>query len=373
MNTKLNLLENNMKHIYGSLLIAWLALEQIFNFNNDTLMIASVLGALCIFVIKEKYFDNIYASLLFLGFALFLVRFNNNFILLTGIVLIDFSYLRKYIAAGAIFIIVVSLCIFSGNYNYIFHLASAGIFGYIIGIKDIKEKKHISLLDEERDLRYRLERTQKELIKSEREVEQIAEIRERNRIAHEIHDNIGHSIAGVKFQLEAAIRILSRDTEKAQGILALCNKKLSEALELTRNTVYNIRVDKKIGIALIEQIIKEFKFCPVNFQYCGDFNNISASNMKILEATVKEVLTNASKYSKATNIEIKIDKKGRNIRFYYIDDGVGCSNIYENIGLSGIRERVRNIGGTTAIDGNAGFLIVCNIPTKNEEVEGEEL
>lgn len=250
-------------------------------------------------------------------------------------------------------------------------LIASGYIGYIVGIMNENDRKNLAVLDDERRLRYSLEQAQHELINSRRQIEHLTEIRERNRIAHEIHDNIGHSIAGVIFQLEAAARIVGKDTEKAEGILKLCSAKLAAALELTRNTVYNIKADRKIGLESIEKMIGDFRYCPVDFEHTGDFNGLSATNIQILESCIMECLTNASKHSQAKRIQIKLDIGSANIRLYYRDDGRGCTNIRENIGLSGMRDRVRNTGGTVSIDGSDGFLIVCNFP-KEQEQKNEE-
>jgi signal transduction histidine kinase len=355
-----------MKHVYGSLLIVWLVVEQIINSKNNIYTIASLLAAICLFIIKERYKDNVHTSVGYLVFVLAITKYNNSFILLAGITVIDLSYFGKFTAAAVVFLASAALSIFTNEYNYIFHMISALLVGYILGTKDKNENKHISLLDDERRLRYNLERTQNELIKSRKEIEQLTEIRERNRIAHEVHDNIGHSIAGVIFQLEAAARLLRKDLEKSESILRLCSQKLSEALELTRNTVYNIRVIKKTGVAYLEEIINNFKFCKITFEYSGDFSRVTAFHMKILEANLMEALTNAAKYSRAQNIQIRLDVGGKNIRMYYKDDGIGCDNIKESLGLIGMRERVKEAGGIISIDGKDGFLIVCNLPIKGE-------
>jgi signal transduction histidine kinase len=356
-----------MKKIYGWLLFIWLATELIIKCNTDLYSIASFLGALCLFIIKEKYLDKSYVSILFLFLILVLSRYNFDFILLVGIPLVDFAYLKNIPLSLFIFTVATIMCITKDSYNNIFYLLSATLWGYITGDKLRKETAHIITLDEERRLRYKLELAQKELISSKKEIEYMTEIRERNRIAHEIHDNIGHGIAGVIFQIEAARRIIKKDTLKTEEILKLCSEKLAETLELARNSIYNIKTDKIVGIQVIDKVIKGFNYCPVEFKHTGDFNTISVSNMKILEASIMEFLTNASKHSHATNIEIRIDLGKRNIRLYCKDNGIGCRDIKENLGISGMRDRVRNVGGTISIDGKDGFLIVCNLPSNSFE------
>lgn len=355
-----------MKHAYGAIIIGWLAVEQIISLTNEVSSIASILGALCLFILKERFRDNLYTSLGYLAFSLILIQFNRSSILLVGITLLDLAYFRRYAIAALTFTTMAALSIFMGVYPSIFSMISALLIGYIIGRKETNEENYMRLLDGERNLRYNLERAQIELVQSKKEIEQLTEIRERNRIAHEIHDNIGHSIAGVIFQLEAALRILNKDLPKSEEILKLCSEKLAEALELTRNTVYNIRVVKKTGVSYLEDLINNFNFCKITFDYSGDFSKVTAYHMKIIEANLREALTNAAKYSKAENIQLKLDVRSKNLRMFYKDDGVGCDNIKENLGLSGMRERVKEAGGILSIDGKEGFLIVCNLPIQGE-------
>jgi signal transduction histidine kinase len=352
----------DMKYLYSSMIFTMLAINQITNMNINILAIASLLGALCLYIIKERYFHNSYSTIIFMFVALLLAFLNKEFIFLAAIPLFDLSYSKKIVLGVIAFFVFSYFWIQDRNYSAVFYFCGAVIYGYVLGEKDKNEQNHISTLDNERRLRYNLEQIQNELINSKKEIEHLTEIRERNRIAHEIHDNIGHSIAGVIFQLEGARRIINKDKEKAEEVLKLCSEKLAEALELTRNTVYNIRANNNIDIYAIEKIINNYKFCPVEFSWSGDFSTVSVTILKLLEANIKEFLTNASKYSGASGIQIKIDIGKKNVRLFYKDNGVGCKNIHKGLGIVGICDRVKNIGGAVAIDGNDGFLIVCNLP-----------
>ncbi len=324
-----------MKRIYSAILFIWLAVEIISGTDFSLFSIASLLGALCFFIIKEKYFDKASVSILYYIAVVALSLFDGRFIILSGIPVLDFFYTGRYVFAVPAFAAAVVFIIQSGaDYRDIFFIAAAALFGYITGAKDRDDKKHISVLDQERRLRYQLEQIRNELLNSRKEVEHLAEIRERNRIAHEIHDNIGHGIAGVIFQLDAAVRILHTDPEKSVNNLKLCRQKLAEVLELTRSTVYNIRVDRKIGLDSLKKIIDDYRFCKLTFEHSGDFSMVSASVQKILEANIMESLTNTSKHSDAENVMIKLDIGTKNIRLYYKDDGKGCGKIHESLLLA---------------------------------------
>ncbi|HBG38889.1 MAG TPA: sensor histidine kinase, partial [Clostridiaceae bacterium] len=134
------------------------------------------------------------------------------------------------------------------------------------------------------------------------------------------------------------------------------------SLTVIRNTAYNIKPKEEIGIGYIEKLIKEFKFCNVDFKHTGDVLSIPSSIVEIINTNIKEALTNASKYSNADNIIIRLDVNEKFVRLYIKDNGKGAVNIKEGLGLSGMRERVKNAGGSISISGEDGFLIVCIIP-----------
>ncbi len=352
-----------MKYIYGILLFIWTAVEIVIKTDNSNLEgTGYILLALCLFVIKEKYLDREAFSFL-LAALVFGLSFRTPYILLLlGILFVDLSYYKKYYLLGIAAIIALVFLHRAELLPYSFHMAAGALWGYTLRKNHEKEKKHIGLLDNERALRYQLEKTKTELVALQNEIERTAELRERDRIAKEIHDNVGHSIAGVLFQLRAAEKIVPTDNLKAEGIIKLCVDKLAEALEITRNTVFNIKSNQNIGIESINKLVKDFDFCKINFSHNGDFNEVSTANLKILEANIKELLTNAIKYSEANEVTLQIDIKTKHIRCMYRDNGKGCSKIIESVGLTGIRDRVNNLGGTYSVDGYVGFTVIFTLP-----------
>lgn len=352
-----------MKFIYGLLLFLWTAAEFISNSDNNNIIgTGLILTALCLFVIKEKYLDKVLYSCIYAILAVLLSYYNPYMVILMGICLVDLSYFKKYYLLGVAAIAAIIVSSGYGEQQYLFHILLGALWGYTLRKSHDKENKHLSLLDNERALRYQLEETKLELISLQNEIERTAEVRERDRIAKEIHDNIGHSIAGVLFQLRAAEKMVSTDRYKVEQIIRLCIDKLTEALEITRKTVYNIKSDQILGIGSIHNILSNFKFCKVNFSHSGDFNAISLVNMKVIEATTKELLTNAIKHSGASEIKLQIDIKSKHLRCLYSDNGRGSDKIIESVGLSGIRNRVANLGGTYSVDGSNGFTVVYTLP-----------
>lgn len=250
-------------------------------------------------------------------------------------------------------------------------VAFAGISGF--QGRTLKQRALASqeVYDRERRIRYSLEEAKGRLTQAAREAAHLAEIRERNRIAREIHDHVGHSLTGVLLQLQVIRKTIPQDPAAAQDLLQNSITTLAQSVELIRDTVHNIKPNTTLGLNYIQQIIENFKFCPVTFEPRGDFNSLSASHLEILSSIIKEALTNASRYSQASLIQIKLEARANILRLLIKDNGRGCAKIKEGMGLSGMRERVQNAGGTFSFTGSNGFMIVCVLP--REDYQGGAL
>ncbi|MDT8715933.1 sensor histidine kinase [Clostridium sp. 19966] len=298
--------------------------------------------------------------------AAFGCRYSSNFSLIYALIAYDAG--RENMKLLAIPAAALGMY-FSGSRNTLEALALY-VMAFMLGNLNLRFNEKIDSFketyDNERRYRYELEAAKKRLLNSAKETAYIAEIKERNRIAREIHDTVGHSIASILIQLQAVQKLKLRDEEKSDNLLKDSIKRLSETLDMMRNTVHNIKPGNAIGLEYIKSIINNFNFCSVDFKYSGDINKLQPNVLETISSDVKEALTNAYRYSKATNIEIKIDISDSAVRVYIKDNGKGCHNLREGFGLLGIRERIKNLGGTVSFSGENGFIIVYVIPIGEE-------
>lgn len=349
-----------IKFVYFVYLIALLILKGHMDFK----IVAFILLNAAVIIIMERFNNSV--SIIILEFlCITLAAYNDSsFAILYAVNVFDFVYAKQY--TGIIPSVLCSIYFYQYNrsYNFFVYLVMSGLFAYIIKDKKLREESYRATVDDERRLRYELESAKLQLMNSAKEAAYIAEVKERNRIARDIHDNIGHSIAGILMKLQVAFKLYGKDDEKAKEALKNCIDGLSGSLIILRETVHNIKPKENLGIEYITNIIDNFKFCKVEFVHSGDFNMISPNLMEIVVTNIKEALTNAAKYSKATLINIDIDISKKYLRLYIKNNGVGIKVIKEGLGLSGMRERVKNAGGTMSVSGENGFLIVCVIPNK---------
>ncbi|MNI76229.1 Signal transduction histidine-protein kinase/phosphatase DegS [compost metagenome] len=100
----------------------------------------------------------------------------------------------------------------------------------------------------------------------------------------------------------------------------------------------------------------------MDFRFTGDIQTLKPDSLELVINVIKEGMTNASKHSKASHMDIRLDITEKYIRLMLRDNGVGCRNIRDGLGLSGMRERFRNMGGTFTAGGEDGFTVVGVIP-----------
>ncbi|MHB8061373.1 MAG: histidine kinase [Ruminiclostridium sp.] len=146
-------------------------------------------------------------------------------------------------------------------------MSICSIAAYEIEKSEKRELVFKNSLDGERSLRYELEKVRAKLLASAKETAHLTEVSERNRIACDIHDNLGHSISGILIQLQAAYKIYDLDGEKSKAILKKSIDRLSDSVTLIRDTVHNIKPKENLGIEYINTIVKDFSFCTIDLKF----------------------------------------------------------------------------------------------------------
>lgn len=351
-----------MKHIYTVLTAGLIIYRLILNQSLDTLAVALVLILSTLIIIKERFFDSTLLVYLLMIVCIVVSILKPSFAPLLGLAAFYGVYRRTYTAPILGIIAVFIMQQYYMDEIILFWTVCGGCFGYIVAYFIKKDIQALRSLDEERRLRHELESTKNKLLQSQDEIEFLTEVKERNRIAREIHDSVGHNIAGVLFHLQAASKLFDKKPDDSKKMIDESTKKLSETLELTRETVYNLASDITIGIAQIKELIDNYDYCPVDFDYKGNFNQLSPKYLALINNIIRESLTNASRHSHATHILISLEANDFFIRYSYQDNGVGGDINYSGLGLRTIKERIDNVNGTLVIDGTEGFKIVCNIP-----------
>lgn len=215
-----------------------------------------------------------------------------------------------------------------------------------------------------------LQRTNEELEKSLMDNARLAEIRERNRIAREIHDTLGHTLTGLAAGIDACIALAGDDKPALRNQLDLLSKVSRNGIKDIRMSVSSLRPDAPERLNLknaIEELVENTKrVAGVNINLDCDTINLKFDEDEemAIYRIVQESLTNAIRHGKAKNIDVSIKKNYGSINLLICDDGIGCEDIKAGFGLRHIRERVNMLKGQVNFGSEEGFKVEAMIPIR---------
>ena len=191
-----------------------------------------------------------------------------------------------------------------------------------------------------------------------------ATLRERNRIAREIHDNVGHLLSRT-ILLTGAAKTVNRD-KNMESLLEGLDTSLNSAMNSIRSSVHNLHDASENLREITEGLTKDCENCTVEY----DMSEIIPNNIKYcFAAIIKETLSNVIKHSNATAVKIVLREHPALYQLCIEDNGKGYSEKEadsEGIGLKNMQERVTSLGGTLQINGENGFRIFAAIPKQQD-------
>lgn len=192
-----------------------------------------------------------------------------------------------------------------------------------------------------------------------------ATLRERNRIAREIHDNVGHLLSRSILLLGAARTVNRQDS--LHPLLNDLDVSLNSAMDSIRNSVHDLHDDSVDLKEAIQNLILDFTFCPAALEY--DMGRSLPREVKYCFISVtKEALSNVMRHSNASQVQLTMREHPSLYQLCIEDNGSLHSSAAKKdaprrgIGLSNIEERVRALNGTLQISKNPGFRIFIIIP-----------
>jgi signal transduction histidine kinase len=262
---------------------------------------------------------------------------------------------------------------FIGGKGLAVYTLCAGM-GLMLVAQGIRLRSRVSTLEVERD-RLRAEsegfrRSADRGAEYEDELARLSQLEERNRISQEIHDRVGHAMAGGIIQLEAASALMEKDREGARTMLSRSADVLREGMESIRETLRGIKpAAEQLGVRRIKTMLDGFAAngrISTRFSFDGNLSVITQPQWKVITDNVREGLTNAARHSNARSVRVSIEAMNRIVKVEIRDDGKGAYAIAKGLGLSGMEERAGAVGGKVIFDGSRGFSVITLLPIKGE-------
>ncbi|RXZ02000.1 sensor histidine kinase [Fictibacillus sp. S7] len=252
--------------------------------------------------------------------------------------------------------------------EYLYGLVSA--FSFVLFTMATRYSEKMMMYEDKLDkMRHDIQRLTASLNENQEYIKQSEytnRLEERNRISQQIHDSIGHSMTGALIQMEAAKSLLSLDTEKAKELMQNAISISKQGIEDIRITLKNMKPPtEQMGVQRLKLILEEFSVkhrIKVPFVYKGNMDMITPIQWKIITENVTEALTNALKYSRATEISIEIHVLNRMVKAEVKDNGKGAQRVVKGLGIMGMEERTASVNGTVIVDGTNGFSVTTLLP-----------
>lgn len=374
-----------LKYIFIIIFIFYVFLSQNLNTINIVLLLSYIIvNQVRFFLIKKR---NIYYYLsLIIEFIISCVIYKLaiGFKYLIFIpALIDISINLPSIISIVYFTAIILInVLFGGSINDIIINTVCSfpilILGSIVRDEYGEKIKAQGLYDKLREREEELKRVNKELENSVNTIEEITLLRERNRMSREIHDNVGHALSTIMIQLGAIENIALENGEAASKMANSLGKYTDESLQSIRTAVRSMKpreFEEYEGIVAVSEMVKNFEKLSgirVIFRVSEKYWSLSADQTMVIYRLLQEFLSNSIKHGSAEEVRIFLNFLPNNLRIHIRDDGVGCSNIIEGVGLRSIRERVKVWGGTLEYFSTKGegFEIVATLDRGKIEVGG---
>lgn len=190
----------------------------------------------------------------------------------------------------------------------------------------------------------------------------MTKLQERNRIARDIHDTIGHSLSRALLQI-GALSAINKNALMQAEIDAL-KETLTHSMNAIRNGVHDLKDDSIDLKSSISQILKDSGF-RISFNYDVE-NEIPSAVKNCFLIVLKESLTNTRKHSDANKIIVRIAEHPAIYQFLVADNGTKEPlPTGHGIGLQNIHERINELNGYCRMNYQGGFRTFITIP-KNE-------
>ena len=191
---------------------------------------------------------------------------------------------------------------------------------------------------------------------------------ERDRISRELHDTIGYTLMNIIAVLKASVELSKKDAEKTREFLHQGIEQAQKGLSETREALAAMRSAPRGRTSIVKAIDRLANaFKATHIRVLAHFSDIpwffGEEIDPIIYRIVQEGITNAIHHGNANEIEIHLSLDAGVIMITINDNGCGATEISFGIGLSGIRERLRQVRGEMAVENiQGGFRLYAWIP-----------
>ncbi len=199
-------------------------------------------------------------------------------------------------------------------------------------------------------------------------IEEMSAATERNRIAGEIHDNVGHELTTAIITIESGIKDIDQNPEVAAGKLLRARDIVKSSLDNIRASVRTISTGQSSDflseLELFIDSVKKDTGLKLNLINETSRLNLLPLQSKLLIQSIRECVTNTLKHADSSQAEILLSTLNNFLVVSVSDDGKGSDNFVPGFGLRTMKKNIEGIGGTFNVETSSeeGFSVIIKIP-----------
>ena len=342
----------------------------------DASLVIAMLLASCYFALMTRTASNdLWRHLIFTGLFFAFACFYPLCLLFSPLVIYHVISEQNKVMLGASLCLILTFTLQSDSIP-LFPVGTLLAFGMLIAVYANNQTRRIDTLatslqktrDDSTELTLLLQDKNRSLRDKQDYEIYAATLKERNRIAREIHDNVGHLLSRA-ILITGAMKMTTQNSSLREPLESL-DTSLGEAMDSIRKSVHDLHDDAVDLEKALEEIIADFRFCPVDFSYQMSKTIPREIKYNVI-AIVKEALNNVIKHSNAKLVRLSVSESQALYQVIIEDNGTMITpgtptnplNIEtRGIGLINMTERVKKLQGTITFYIQNGFRIYIKIP-----------
>ncbi len=266
------------------------------------------------------------------------------------------KWVAGFAAVSAIFFVrrwgvldgLISLLPYTGGFLFF------GAFGYALVEAEAAREESQRLLDD-------LQEAHRKLQEYTKQAEELAAAKERNQLARELHDTLGHRLTVVAVHLDAARRLVHREPDRAAEVIGAAREQVREALSELRSTVATLRhplSEESLPRALtsLAERFSDATGIEVSLDVPRDWPALPQEIRLALYRVGQEALTNVQRHARASRVWLRLRRDGQYVRLVVEDDGAGIPSgaAERGFGLRGMQERMERLDGELSVGNRPG-------------------
>lgn len=221
-----------------------------------------------------------------------------------------------------------------------------------------------------RSLNESLQEKNMELVEYMHDAQEMSKLMERNEIAQNLHDSLGHVFMAMNMNIGAAKELMTTDPAKARELMEVIDNINQMGIQELSKTVTTLKSTSPAQFSLrktVEDALFETMYTSamdVNFEMDEQIEHASPYIKNAIYSVIRESYTNTLKHAHASAIGIHVTMQDQNIIVTYQDNGKGCGSIQKSHGIKGIEAKLAAVGGQATFNSGKGegFICIAKIP-----------